>query len=161
MAGTVRSKVSPKRFHSKIQRTLLRRLEDWGAARGEVGVEWAVVLKRQGQDWVPVPDLSYVAFERLPENLGDTACPVPFDLAVEIISPEQSFGKLAEKATDYIVAGVQRVWMVDPRDRSITVFKANELPRIYRDDRPLLDPLLPEWRLTPNQLFQQAGLTEP
>ncbi len=51
--GAVIPKVAPKGFHSKTQRALLRYLEDWGDSKGDVGVEWAVQLTRQGKDWVP------------------------------------------------------------------------------------------------------------
>ncbi|MBD0269095.1 MAG: Uma2 family endonuclease [Cyanobacteria bacterium Co-bin8] len=156
--GQVVPKVAPKRFHSKTQRALLRWLEDWGEDKGEIGVEWAVQLVRQGQDWVPVPDLSFVYFERLPEALADEACPVPVDLAVEIISPDQTFGAMAEKATDYLTAGVLRVWVVDPRAQSITVFAPDTLPMTYRSDRTLTDSHLPGLSVIPQQLFQKAGL---
>jgi Uma2 family endonuclease len=36
--GATVPKVSPKRFHSKTQKTLLRILDDWCGAGGEVGL---------------------------------------------------------------------------------------------------------------------------
>lgn len=158
--GEVVPKVAPKRLHSKTQRALLRHLEAWGDTRGEIGVEWAVQLTRQGRDWVSMPDLSFVYAERLPSNLGDEACPVPVDLAVEIISPEQTFGAMAEKATDYLAAGVARVWIVDPRAKTITVFAPAVLPVTYRDNRGLTDEHFPGLNLAPKALFEQAGLME-
>lgn len=156
--GEIVPKVAPKRFHSKTQRALLRILEEWGDAKGEIGVEWAVHLLRNGQDWVPVPDVSFVYSERLPADLGDEACPVPVDLAIEIISPDQTFGTMAEKAVDYIIAGVDRVWIVDPTAKTITVFKPDTLPTTYRGDRSWSDEKFPGFTLTPQQLFEQAGL---
>ncbi|WP_088431785.1 Uma2 family endonuclease [Halomicronema hongdechloris] len=156
--GEIVPKVAPKRFHSKTQRALLRILEAWGEEKGEIGVEWAVQLKRNGRDWVPVPDVSFVYAERLPDDLGDQACPVPVDLAVEIISANQTFGIMAEKAVDYIMAGVARVWIVDPTAKTITVFKPNALPVTYRGSRHLTDEHLTHLTLTVRQLFAQAGL---
>ncbi len=156
--GEIIPKVAPKRFHSKTQRSLLRYLEAWGDSKGEVGVEWAVQLTRQGKDWVPVPDLSFVYAERLPADLGDEACPVPVDLAVEIISPEQTFGAMAEKATDYLAAGVVRVWVVDPRAQTVTVFEPDALPTTYRDNLAITDPHFPDLTVTAHQIFAQAGL---
>jgi Uma2 family endonuclease len=112
--GQIIPKLAPKRFHSKTQRALLKILEDWGDGKGEIGVEWAVQLTRNGRPWVPVPDVSFIYQPHLPRGLGDEVCPVPVDLAIEIISPDQAFGTMAEKATDYILAGVTRVWIVDP-----------------------------------------------
>ena len=155
--GQIIPKLAPKRFHSKTQRALLKILEDWGKGKGEIGVEWAVQLTRNGRPWVPVPNVSFIYRDRLP-NDEDVACPVPVDLAVEIISPDQTFGAMAEKATDYIAAGVIRVWIVDPTAKTITVFEPNTLPVTYRDDRPLIDAHLPTLALTSRALFELAGL---
>ena len=158
--GNIVAKMAPQRFHSKTQRALLRYLEEWGESRGEVGIEWSVILQRRGKDWVPIPDLLFVFQERLPENLGDEPCPVPPDLAIEIISPSQTFGEMAEKAMDYLNAGVLRVWVVDPQAQSITVFAPQAMPITYRGDENLLtDTALPGLSLTAHALFTQAGLT--
>ncbi len=158
--GAAIPKMSPKRFHSRTQRTCLHLLEDWGDDRGEIGLEWAIRLKRQGEDWVPVPDLLFISHKRLPpqQPLDDEACPVPPELAIEIVSPGQTFGQLAENAADYLAAGILRVWIVDPMAKSITVFAPNAVPITYRDDRLLTDPLLPDLEFTAQKLFKQAGL---
>jgi Uma2 family endonuclease len=156
--GTIFEKMSPKRFHSKTQRALLYLLDAWGESRGEVGVEWAVVLERDGQPWVPVPDLLFVSSDRLPDNLGDEACPVPPDLAIEIISPNQGFGEMTEKAVAYLAAGVARVWVVDVRSRTVTVFRVGAVPVTVRGDLAIEDEFLSELSLTPNQIFDRAGL---
>jgi Uma2 family endonuclease len=156
--GTIVEKMSPKRFHSKTQRALLYLLDAWGEALGEVGVEWAVVLERDGKPWVPVPDVSFIAHDRLPADLGDEACPVPPDLAIEIISPNQSFGEMTEKAVAYLTAGVTYVWVVDTRSQTVTVFQAGSLPVTYRGDRAIEADDFPGLSLTPNQLFERAGL---
>lgn len=70
-----------------------------------------------------VPDLLYISYEKLPlERFEDEACPFPPELAIEIISPGQSFGDLSQKAVDYLQAGIARVWIVDSQSKTITVF---------------------------------------
>jgi Uma2 family endonuclease len=151
--------MSPKRFHSAVQKTLLILLNEWSQEKGEVYPEWAIILKRKGEDWVPVPDLTYVSYQRLPpEEMEDEACPVPPDLVIEIISPGQTFGQLAEKATDYLEAGVLRVWVVDPQARSITVFYPDAPPRTYTKAALLTDSLLEGLQLTSQQVFGEAKL---
>ncbi len=156
--GALVPKMSPKRFHSRTQRAFLYLLDGWGEDLGEVGVEWSVILEKDGQAWVPVPDLLFVFNERLPADLGDEACSVAPDLVIEIISPGQTFGEMAEKAVDYVSAGVARVWMVDSQAQTITVFAANAMPVTYRGDRLLSDGQFPGLELTAAQVFQRAGL---
>jgi Uma2 family endonuclease len=159
--GEARPKMSPKRFHSAVQKALLRLIEEWCRETGEVYPEWAIALKRQGEDWVPVPDLTYVSYQRLPvEVMEDEACSVPPDLAIEIISQGQTFGQLVKKATDYLEAGVLRVWVVDPQARSITVFYPDAPPRTYTKDALITDSLVEGLRLTPQQIFGEARLPD-
>ena len=127
--GQAVAKMAPQRFHSRTRKALLLILEAWGRSRGEVGLEWSVVLQRRGVSWVPVPDLLFISRERLPDEFtGDGPCPVPPELAIEVISPDQTFGGMTEKALDYLSAGVDCVWIIDPKSRSITTFTADQIP---------------------------------
>ncbi len=158
--GTAVPKVSPKFFHATVQRTLLILLDLWCQNRGRVEPEWAITLKRNNEDWMPVPDLTYVSYSRLPADwLLDEPCPVNPELAIEIISPGQTFGEMTEKATDYLNAGVSRVWIVDTQSRSITVFSPASLPVTYRNNLVITEKLLPELEITANAVFQRAGLS--
>lgn len=156
--GEVVPKMSPKRFHSALQGALLAVLSAWCKDRGYIYPEWAILLSRGDRPWCPVPDLSYISRDRLPSNLGDEACPVPPELAIEIISPGQPFGKLVAKATDYLSAGVLRVWIVDSHGRTLTVFYADAAPRTYSDEVLIEDNLFPGLAFSVTQLFQKAGL---
>jgi Uma2 family endonuclease len=157
--GVAIPKMSPKRFHSRLAVTLCILLENWSKNRGEVGMEWAVTLKRNEQNWVPVPDLLYISYEKLPpERFEDEACPFPPELVIEIISPGQCFGDLSEKATDYLKGGVDRVWIVDSQAKSVTVFYPDAPPQTKRGQDSLNDEILPELAITVDQVFRQAGL---
>ena len=57
--GQAIPKMSPKFFHSRLQKTLLFIFEKWSQNRGRIEVEWGIILKKNGKDWVPVPDLTY------------------------------------------------------------------------------------------------------
>lgn len=157
--GKVKPKMSPKRFHSRLTLAISQLLTQWNQNHGEVGIEWAVTLTRNGRDWVPVPDLLYVSYARLPNNnIVDEACPVPPDLVIEIISPDQSFGEMSEKATDYLNAGVLRVWVVDSKAKTITIFYPEARPQTKRGMDSLEDSLFERLSITPQDIFLQAGI---
>lgn len=72
------------------------------------------------------PDVSYVSWERLPGHQVPTiAVPriVP-DLAVEVLSVGNTLMEMSRKRHEYFHAGVRIVWMVDPRERTVTVYTA-------------------------------------
>lgn len=157
--GEARPKMSPKRFHSRLTLALSQLLTPWAQNRGEVGIEWAITLKRQGRDWVSVPDLLYVSYSRLPgDTIEDEACPIPPELVIEIIYPDQTFGEMSAKATDYLNAGVMRIWVVDARAKTVTIFYPDARPQTKSATESLEDSLVEGLQITPQQIFQQAGI---
>jgi Uma2 family endonuclease len=158
--GQAIPKMSPKFFHSKLTRAFLYLIEQWCEERGEAFPEWAIALTRHGRDWVPTPDILYISYEHLPAEWSeDTACPVPPDLVIEIISPGQTFGKIAAKAKDYLDAKVLRVWVVDSKARSITVFYPDAAPQTYMGDQLLTDSLFEGLEFTVEQVFKKAKIS--
>jgi Uma2 family endonuclease len=154
-------KMSPKRFHASIQKILLRLIDDWCQEIGQVYPEWAITLQRNDKDWAPVPDITYISFNRLPlDVVEDSACPVAPELVIEIISPGQTFGELTEKATDYLIAGVDRVWLVDTQAKTFTIFYPNAIPQTFRGDQSIRDELLPGLEFSPQGIFQQARIPD-
>jgi Uma2 family endonuclease len=152
--------ISPKFFHSSITGALFILLSAWAQGKGRVVIEWAIKLTRNQQDWVPVADLTYVSYNLLSANwLQDEACPVAPELVIEIISPDQTFGEMTEKATDYLKAKVQRVWIIDTRAKTITIFYPDILPQTKRGTDSLEDSLFEGLQITPEQIFQQARIS--
>ena len=52
---------------------------------------------------------------------------------------------------------LDRVWVLNPKAQSLTVFAPDSLPKTYRGAHAIADPLLPELRLTVEQLFAIAA----
>jgi len=157
--GEAIKKMSPKFFHSRLTSSFFAELSGWANGTGQVAIEWSIALKRQGKDWVPVPDLLYVSYHRLAIDwLEDVPCPVLPELVIEIVSPDQTFNQLAQKATDYLNAGVERVWVVYPPMRSITIFFTDRPPETYRGDRLLTDELFADLAVTAEQFFVKARI---
>lgn len=159
--GQAVPKVSAKFFHSTLQFALCRLIREWCKGRGRVLPEWAILLKCQGKDWAPVPDLTYISYERLPKNWRrNEACPAIPELVIEIISPDQTMQEFEEKAKDYLAAGVTRVWVIDPEAILIRSFFPDGSSQIYTDNMRIVDELLPGLELTTRQIFEEAELID-
>lgn len=157
--GQVVPKVSPKYFHSTLQTAFLLLIRTWCKGKGRVVPERAILLKRQGKDWAPVPDLTYISYERLPKSWKyNEACLALPELVIEIISPDQTMKEFEDKAKDYFAAGISRLWVVDPEFISIRVFLPDRSSKLYIDTTPMLDTLLPGLKLTTRQVFEEADL---
>ncbi len=77
---------------------------------------------------------------------------------IELISPGQTFGQMAAKAKNYLDAQVLRVWVVDSKARSITVFYPDAAPQTYMGDEIITDSLFTGWEFTVEQVFQKAKI---
>ncbi len=104
---------------------------------------------------VRAPDLAFVARERIPPEGFDAGFwHVAPDLAVEILSPSNRYSEIQEKVTEYLEAGSRLVWVVDPRKRSVTVYRSRHDVRVLTGREELDgDPVLEGFRLPLGDLF--------
>lgn len=110
------------------------------------------------------PDVAFVAWERLPAGrLPKSPIPelVP-NFVIEVLSVSNTYSEMSRKRREYFHAGVQLLWMVDPRARSIAVYRSvNDVELI--EEGGMLDggAVLPEWQVDSGELFakldEQAG----
>lgn len=76
------------------------------------------------------------------------------DLAVEITSPDDRPGRIADKLAFYLRAGVPLVWMVDPEDRTVSVYRPGEPVRMLGvEDTLTAVPLFPSFSTNLSDLF--------
>jgi Uma2 family endonuclease len=61
---------------------------------------------------------------RAGEVIPEGCSPVPPDLAVEILSPEDRSRFVLEKDGEYLDAGVPLVWVIDPRARNPSIYRS-------------------------------------
>lgn len=76
-------------------------------------------------DTVRAPDVAFVSRARI-EAVGEIAdfWPEAPDLAVEVVSPGDTYAEVEEKVFDWLDAGTKMVVVVNPRQRSATVYKS-------------------------------------
>lgn len=84
------------------------------------------------------PDVAIVTNERLrsPEDQPGYV-PVSPDFVVDIVAPSDRRGQIDRKIQKYLDAGVRLLWLVDPRYRRMTVYRAGREPTVLTDDDTL------------------------
>jgi Uma2 family endonuclease len=104
---------------------------------GRVSVEGGVITER-GPDTVRGPDVSFMSKERMPlgERVDRFAEQTP-DLCVEVVSPSNTRRRLNDKIKEYFFTGARMVWVVDPEDRSVTVFREPLEGRVLKEEATL------------------------
>jgi Uma2 family endonuclease len=121
---------------------------------GRVVVESGTITERN-PDTVRGPDVSYYSKERLPLDQRVTKYhDQPPDLCVEVVSPSNTKRRLRDKIREYFFCGVRMVWILDPEDRSVTIFVAPDEGRTLYDPA-IIDgsPVLPDFSCKVADLF--------
>jgi Uma2 family endonuclease len=94
------------------------------------------------------PDISFVKKGRLPGDVAPKGwVRIPPDLAVEVISLNDSAEELEEKLDDYRKAGVLLVWVIYPEARKARIFRLGGSPAdLGEDDELSGEDVIPGFR---------------
>ena len=102
-------------------------------------------------DLVRVPDVAFVRRERVVRT--PKYYPGAPDLAVEVVSPGDSYTEVSEKVAMWLAHGTAEVWVADPRRETVQVFKQGTDVTLNKDDEIDGGDLLPGFRLPLENIF--------
>jgi Uma2 family endonuclease len=128
-AGGVHGEVT-----SRIDRRLAEHVERHGGGKVLVGDVGFVLDLPHDPERVRAPDVAFMTTSRLPEGrLPEGFLRGAPDLAVEVLSPSDSLMDVQQKVRDYLDAGARLVWVVAPKARSATIYRADGSARLLRE----------------------------
>jgi len=107
-------------------------------------------------DTVRAPDFAFIAKRRIPKRLPKTSYwPGAPDLVVEVLSPSDRTGEVDDKISQWLTAGAQAVWVIDPKLQFVTIHQAGQRAQI-RSAGEILDgdPVVPGFLCPVDELFQ-------
>lgn len=107
-------------------------------------------------DTVRAPDLSFVRQETL-DRYGepDSYGPYAPDLAVEVISPNDVYLEVEEKVFEWLEAGTRMVITINPRKKTVTVYRSLLDVKILTENDVLDgEDVVPGWQMPLKKLFQ-------
>ncbi len=164
IAGRPVQKMSPTRKHSRLQAAFVRVLEDWAGDRGDVGPEWRFRASPPGEDIHPlVPDVAYMSYTRLrPLSAKDREVPpVPPEIVVEILSPDDRQKDVDEKRRVYFAWGVILELIADPDTRTVDVHdREGRFERIDAAVEMYSPAIIPDLRLPLRAMFAKMDIPE-
>ena len=162
-------------FRHELVKGELRRMPPAGSEHGAVAVNITIVIaqfvKAHGlgvvfgaetgfkiasePDTVRAPDLAFIRRERIPEEgLPREFWPGPPDLAVEVISPSDTYTEVEEKVSDWLSAGTRMVLVLNPRTRTVTVYTSHtDVVRLTASDMLNGGEVLPGFTCRVAELF--------
>lgn len=145
-------------IHGKVELRLGSKLLDYAdesgrgvAMSGEVGI-WI----RRDPDTVRGADLLFISHERYAQRGTSGFLDVPPELVVEVLSPRDRWSEVLEKLADYFEAGVDRVWVVNPKRRLISSYRSlSEIGHFEAGETLADEELLPGFALPVSDLFRE------
>jgi Uma2 family endonuclease len=112
-------------------------------------------------DTVRGVDACYISFERLPSRKLrlDSLMPIP-ELCVEVRSPSNRWVDLLEKAVEYLKAGAEEVWLVDPTPvpeaRFVEAHRLDRDPVRFTTGQQITSPSLPGFSAQVDDFFRHV-----
>ncbi len=87
------------------------------------------------------PDACWISAERW-DALPEAARTPPFaaivpDFVVEIVSPSNRGPELADKVRRYLEGGARLIWVIHPRNRTVSIYRPDQKPEILQDPETL------------------------
>jgi Uma2 family endonuclease len=106
-------------------------------------------------DTVRAPDVAFVRADRIASSgIPEAFIPGAPDLAAEVISPDDTLYEVEDKVHDWLDAGTRLVWLVNPRNRSVTVHKSGpQVSVLKRDDVLSGEDVVPGFELRVAEMF--------
>jgi Uma2 family endonuclease len=136
--GRIEAKVSPQKQHGLLEKRLMNHIDAYCEPK-QLG------------------DVVFLLDEHIETDEDDVVLdptPRPPDLHIEIVSPDQSVQKCREKLVFSRSNGCPLGWLIDPKRRTVQVYRPGRRPSQVTIDGVLEgEPVLPGYRLPVVELF--------
>jgi Uma2 family endonuclease len=153
--GQIYQKPMPQGKHSIIQSQLVSAINQFSNPHKLALALTEIRCTFAGQSIVP--DIAVFEWSRIPtDETGEIAHRfVTFpDWTIEILSPNQSSNRVINKIIFCLNQGTHLGWLIDPDDKSVIIFRPNQLPEVKHnnDMLPVIEVLV-DWRISSDDIF--------
>jgi Uma2 family endonuclease len=107
---------------------------------------------------VRLPDASFIARGRLPdEKTPKGHVRIAPDLAIEVVSPNDTAEEVEARRIDFLSAGTKVFWVLYPESRTVHVFRHDGSSAVLKETDELKgDDVLPGFQCKVAELFEEA-----
>lgn len=134
------------------------RSRNLGHVTGEAGTMQLI------PDLVRIPDVAYTSWGRLPggERPKERVPRVVPNIAIEVLSENNTPAEMSVKRREYFEAGVNLVWEIDPERRSAMVYRSlTDFDLLGENDRLEGGTVLPGFELSLAEVFAELDRRSP
>ncbi len=124
------------------------------------GTGFVVHTDPNGKDTILAPDVGFIAKARIPAEPVKQYAPLAPDLAVEVVSPNDSASDVHVKVNKYLQYGTPVIWVVYPATRTVVVHTAAGAQTLDADDTLDGGDILPGFALRVGDIFSFSSPAE-
>ena len=119
------------------------------------GGDAAFIMERNehGRDTIRGLDIAYLSYAKAPEPLPYRVVDLVPDLAIEVMSPGNSFVDIRNKVRQLLDIGCPQVWIVVPGDREVDVHSAAGISTYGEGDTISAGDALPGFEIEVADIF--------
>ncbi|MBI1313304.1 Uma2 family endonuclease [bacterium] len=123
---------------------------------GKTLIAEAGFLIERNPDTVRVPDVAFVAGIDSPQRMPEGFFDGPPTISVEVVSPSDRQSHVMQKVNQWLNAGCQSVWLIDPQREKVTICRLVDGQLQTTDTDQIVEPeLLPGFALDTKSLWQR------
>lgn len=140
----------------------IRRRRKGYACSNDTGIIW-----EWDPDTVKGPDLVFYDKNQLFEELNPKWTEEIPLVVIEVRSPNDRMSKINRRIAQYLTWGVPLVWLVDPDDQTVTIYRQDRPPEVLEADQELMGgDIVPDFRCPVADFFfmpseANGGATPP
>ena len=158
--GEVIQKAAPSFNHGTLSSYVIQQLRSYLERTREGRVVNEVRHVQRTEESVYLPDVNVVLRDHVPSSPEERRRgPVELvpDLAIEILSPSESAGRILQRADFYMRVRVPLTWFIDPDTHTVTVYRPGTQPRVHQPpDFIDAQPVLRDFTLDLAALFNEV-----
>jgi len=116
------------------------------------------LLLHRSPDTVRGPDVVLYLTTRRYDDLNIRYSVEMPTLAVEVLSPNDSWPQVTRRVSQFLARSVAVVWLVDPESRTLMMHRNNQLPQVFEgEDEFTCEEALPGLKFRTADLFYLPG----
>lgn len=151
--------VRPGPRHGVVCVNIAAIIRDWArsTAAGRVVSNDSWAQTEFDPDTVRGPDVAFYRMENLPEGKvpnDDQKSDYFPDLCIEVLSPSNTKKVIREKRDEYLAAGAEEMWVVDPDKRNVEILREGCPMRLFSESEQITSDMLPGFSAAVADFFE-------
>lgn len=161
--GEIVEMTKPGKFHGFVCANIVALLWIFARTRkkGYACSNDTGLVVEQDPDTVRGPDILFFEDFDAPGQIERKFGEKPPSLAIEVLSPRDTHGKLMRRVQEQLDFGTPLVWVVDPEAENVTVYRPGQAPSLVESHEEITgQDVLPDLRLKVAEFFQMPSSSQ-